>query len=165
MSEMVNASNDFLVEQSRTPLPMDSPEIQDWIAAKKAFRDAAVRLGCIDGGIAPGPGLNVDALHQEHSEAALKFHISTVRVLELCKNTEFAADFPSDDIEGMSIDVAMARSLALKRNEQRLTIEADAVDVMLRSVRSEMAGLRDVIYPRTERGVGRVQQATGSNNP
>lgn len=61
----------------------------------------------------------------------------------------------------MSLDVAMARSLALRRNEQRLTLEADAIDVMLRSVRSEMAGLRDVIY--AERDMGKVQPLTGSD--
>lgn len=57
----------------------------------------------------------------------------------------------------------MARGLALKRNEQRLTMEADAIDVMLRSVRSEMAGLRDVIYPPVGRDTGKAHQASGYN--
>lgn len=65
----------------------------------------------------------------------------------------------------MTLDVAMARSLALKRNEQRLTIEADAVDVMLRSVRSEMAGLRDIIYTPAGTDPGGVQRANDSRNP
>ncbi|KAI0710344.1 hypothetical protein C8T65DRAFT_739797 [Cerioporus squamosus] len=123
--------------------------MKEWIAARKEFRDAAVRVGCIDNGIIPGSGVDVDDLYRLHSEAALKLHIATVHLLEVCKEAPYSAELPVEQVNDLSMDVALARTVALKKNEERLVVERDAVELMLRSIREELMMLRKVVYPPT----------------
>ncbi|TFK80618.1 hypothetical protein K466DRAFT_569531 [Polyporus arcularius HHB13444] len=127
-------------------IPLDTPVMKEWIDARREFRDAAVRVGCVDNGIAPGSGVDVDDLYRLHSEAALKLHIATVQLLEVCKEAPYSAELPVEQVNDLSMDVALARTVALRKNEERLVVERDAVELMLRSIREEMMLLRKVVY-------------------
>ncbi|KAI0703534.1 hypothetical protein C8T65DRAFT_741341 [Cerioporus squamosus] len=121
-------------------IPMDHPVMKEWIMARRDFRDAAVRTGS---------GVDVDDLYRLHSEAALKLHIATVHLLEVCKEVPYSAELPVEQVTDLSMDVALARTVALKKNEERLVVERDAVELMLRSIREEMVLLRKVVYAPT----------------
>ncbi|TFK83809.1 hypothetical protein K466DRAFT_567607 [Polyporus arcularius HHB13444] len=110
------------------PALLDSDEVQEWLVAKQAFRNAA-------------PRLQRDALQEQHSKAALKFHMATLRVLEVYRDVSFWTKIPTEDITSLATDAAMARILALEKNERRLTLEYEAVVALTLYVQAEAASL------------------------
>ncbi|KAI0682492.1 hypothetical protein C8T65DRAFT_703283 [Cerioporus squamosus] len=125
------------------------PEVESWLTAKRGFREAAMRIMCIDRGIAASmhlAGIDQSTLTRQHSEAALKFHMATIHLLEVDPSTpplQFIEPPVEEDpgTAGMTPDVALARMSALKLNEQRLTLELEAISIMLLCIQAEIARL------------------------
>ncbi|KAI0694231.1 hypothetical protein C8T65DRAFT_699021 [Cerioporus squamosus] len=131
------------------PLPalLDSDEVQEWLAAKQGFRNAALSMICDENGLVltsavqPSPGTRRDVSQEQHSKAALKFHMATLRVLEVYRDATFWTKVPTEDVTSLSPDAAMTRMLALEMNERRLVLEYEAAVALILCVQSEAASL------------------------
>ncbi|KAI0703514.1 hypothetical protein C8T65DRAFT_696744 [Cerioporus squamosus] len=111
--ERQNALREEQPVESR-PAFLDSDEAREWLLAKQAFRTAAENIICDENKVtASGAPGAMAVLQEQHSKAALKFHMATLRILEAYRDTMFWTKLPSEDVTTTTIAEAWSALTSL----------------------------------------------------
>ncbi|RPD52315.1 hypothetical protein L227DRAFT_617923 [Lentinus tigrinus ALCF2SS1-6] len=115
---------------------------QEWLAAKRTFREAACRVlsrTMLEHGTSMPSD---DALRGQHADAGQALLVSTLRLLNDRGGSLAPEQLPVEDFTGLSRELLLMYSLALCENEEHLKIRLDAVGMLLSYLGEEVSGLQ-----------------------